>query len=101
MSLSLIKEHEAVSTFDRYAMPSETDWVVPSGFETAFRFEYEDGRAELLNLYPENPEASPISRSRSSAGTASRSSRIARRRTSVATTSRGSSPSSCTASRAR
>jgi hypothetical protein len=67
---------------DRYAMPSQTDWAVPSDFETAFRFEYEDGRAELLNLYrkgkrlqwdaaeridwsqdldPENPEGLPDS----------------------------------------
>jgi hypothetical protein len=69
-----------MSTLYRYAMPSETDWVVPSSFETAFRFEYDDGRAELLNLYrkgkklqwdaaeridwsqdldPENPEGLP------------------------------------------
>ncbi len=69
-----------MSTFYRYAMPSETDWAVPSAFETAFRFEYDDGRAELLNLYrkgkklqwdaaeridwsqdldPENPEGLP------------------------------------------
>jgi hypothetical protein len=40
-----------MSTFDRYAMPSKTDWDVPSEFETGFRFEYDDGRAELLNLY--------------------------------------------------
>ncbi len=69
-----------MSTFDRYAMPSQTDWAVPSDFETAFRFEYDDGRAELLRLYskgkklqwdaaeridwsqeldPENPEGLP------------------------------------------
>ena len=40
-----------MSTFDRYAMPSKTNWEVPSEFETGFRFEYDDGRAELLNLY--------------------------------------------------
>ena len=39
-----------MSTLDRYAMPSETDWAVPSSFETAFRFEYDDGRSDLLNL---------------------------------------------------
>jgi hypothetical protein len=69
-----------MSSFDRYAMPSDTDWAVPSGFDTAFRFEYDDGRSELLNLYrkgkklqwdaaeridwsqdldPENPEGLP------------------------------------------
>jgi hypothetical protein len=69
-----------MSSFDRYTMPSRTDWAIPSGFETAFRFEYDDGRAELLNLYrkgkqlqwdaaeridwsqaldPENPEGLP------------------------------------------
>jgi hypothetical protein len=69
-----------VSTFDRYAMPSEPDWEVPSAFDTGFRWEYDDGRSELLNLYrkgkklqwnaeeridwsqdldPENPEGLP------------------------------------------
>ena len=69
-----------MSTFDRYAMPSATDWSVPSSFETGFCFEYDDGRTDLLNLYrkgkklqwdaadridwsqdldPENPEGLP------------------------------------------
>jgi hypothetical protein len=69
-----------MSSIDRYEMPSETDWKVPSEFETGFRFEYDDGRAELLGLYrkgkklqwnaedridwshdldPENPEGLP------------------------------------------
>ncbi len=69
-----------MSTFDRYAMPSQTDWEVPAAFETAFRWEYADGRGDLLNLYrkgkklqwdaadridwsqdldPENPEGLP------------------------------------------
>jgi hypothetical protein len=69
-----------MSSFDRYAMPGDTDWAVPSGFDTAFRFEYDDGRSELLKLYrkgkklqwdaaeridwsqdldPENPEGLP------------------------------------------
>jgi hypothetical protein len=40
-----------MSSFDRYALPTETDWKVPAEFETAFEWEYEDGRAPLLNLY--------------------------------------------------
>ena len=69
-----------MTTFDRYEMPSETDWKIPSAFDTAFRWEYDDGRSDLLNLYrkgkklqwdaeeridwsqdldPENPEGLP------------------------------------------
>ncbi len=69
-----------MSTFDRYEMPTETDWQVPSEFETEFCWEYDDGRAKLLALYrkgkklqwdaeeridwsqdldPENPEGLP------------------------------------------
>jgi hypothetical protein len=40
-----------MSSFDRYAMPTDTDWTIPSDFETRFDWEYEDGRAGLLNLY--------------------------------------------------
>ena len=40
-----------MSSFDRYAMPAETDWTIPNEFETRFDWEYEDGRADLLNLY--------------------------------------------------
>ena len=43
-----------MSTFDRYQMPSQPDWEVPSEFETAFRWEYDDGQRDLLNLYPGN-----------------------------------------------
>ncbi len=69
-----------MSTHDRYAMPSETNWKVPASFETDFLWEYDDGRSKLLNLYrkgkklqwnaedridwsqdldPENPEGLP------------------------------------------
>jgi hypothetical protein len=40
-----------MSTFDRYAMPSDLDWEIPRGFETGFGWEYDDGRAGLVNLY--------------------------------------------------
>ncbi len=40
-----------MSTFDRYEMPTDPDWQVPSGFETNFRWEYDDGRSKLLGLY--------------------------------------------------
>jgi hypothetical protein len=69
-----------MSTFDRYEMPTDPSWQVPSEFETGFRWEYDDGRANLLALYrkgkklqwdaeeridwsqdldPENPEGLP------------------------------------------
>jgi hypothetical protein len=69
-----------MSTFDRYAMPSDPDWAIPGAFDTNFRWEYDDGRRDLLNLYrkgkrlqwdaderidwsqdldPENPEGLP------------------------------------------
>ncbi len=70
-----------MTTVDRYARPvTETDWILPQSFETVFRWEYEDGRDKLLNLYqkgkrlqwdaseridwsqnldPENPEGLP------------------------------------------
>jgi para-aminobenzoate N-oxygenase AurF len=41
-----------MSTADRYAVPTTTtDWDVKQDFTTAFRWEYEDGRASLLSLY--------------------------------------------------
>jgi hypothetical protein len=41
-----------MSTLDRYARPAEsTDWSVPQQFPTTFRWEYDDGREKLLNLY--------------------------------------------------
>jgi hypothetical protein len=39
-------------TIDRYAKPvGATEWEVPQTFGTAFRWEYNDGRDKLLNLY--------------------------------------------------
>lgn len=67
-------------SFDHYTLPTTADWQVPGAFATHFRFEYEDGRPDLLNLYrkgkqlqwnaeeridwsqdldPENPEGLP------------------------------------------
>jgi len=68
-------------TTERYAAdPGPMDWDVPTEFPTKFRWEYEDGREKLLNLYakgkrlqwdaadridwsqdldPENPEGLP------------------------------------------
>jgi hypothetical protein len=41
-----------MSTVDRYAVPTSTaDWDVKQQFTSTFRWEYEDGRASLLNLY--------------------------------------------------
>ena len=41
-----------MATIDRYAMPVDgADWTVPGAFATTFRWEYEDGREKLLNLY--------------------------------------------------
>ncbi|TMA81969.1 MAG: ferritin-like domain-containing protein [Deltaproteobacteria bacterium] len=70
-----------MSTHDRYAIPvTQTEWHAAQNFETVFRWEYEDGRDKLLNLYrkgkrlqwdaeeridwsqdldPENPEGLP------------------------------------------
>jgi hypothetical protein len=70
-----------MSTVDRYATPAEAiEWNIPQSFGTTFRWEYEDGRAPLLQLYekgktrqwnaneridwsqeldPENPEQMP------------------------------------------
>src|SRR5262249_1339082 len=39
-------------TTDRYARPVDgVQWNVPGSFETAFRWEYRDGRDSLLKLY--------------------------------------------------
>ena len=39
-------------TIDRYARPvADTSWDVPQSFGTTFRWEYNDGRDKLLNLY--------------------------------------------------
>jgi len=41
-----------MSTLDRYAVPcGAPSWDVPQEFTATFRWEYEDGRASLLNLY--------------------------------------------------
>jgi hypothetical protein len=41
-----------MSTRDRYARPAEGEgWSVPLSSATTFRWEYEDGREKLLNLY--------------------------------------------------
>ncbi len=41
-----------MSTLDRYATPlASKDWAVGQSFPTTFRWEYEDGREKLLNLY--------------------------------------------------
>jgi hypothetical protein len=70
-----------MSTHERYARPAnENEWNVEQGFDAVFRWEYEDGREKLLNLYekgkrlqwnaaeridwsqdldPENPEQMP------------------------------------------
>ena len=70
-----------MSTISRYARPLDgTEWRPPQEFETVFRWEYDDGRDKLLNLYqkgkrlqwdaaeridwsqdldPENPEGLP------------------------------------------
>ncbi len=41
-----------MTTSRRYATPVEdTVWQVPNTFETVFRWEYEDGRDALVNLY--------------------------------------------------
>ncbi len=70
-----------MSTVTRYAIPvGQTEWHPPQSFESVFRWEYDDGRDKLLNLYrkgkrlqwdaeeridwsqdldPENPEGLP------------------------------------------
>jgi hypothetical protein len=41
-----------MSTQKRYARPIERDeWKVPGGFETTFKWEYEDGVESLRKLY--------------------------------------------------
>jgi hypothetical protein len=72
---------QKVSTLERFPRPTtEADHVVPQDFQTHFRWEYQDGREKLLNLYakgkrlqwdaaeridwsqdldPENPEQMP------------------------------------------
>ncbi len=69
-----------MATFDRYALPAEPAWEVTGPVPASFRWEYQDGREPLTNLYrkgkrlqwdaetridwsqsldPENPEEMP------------------------------------------
>jgi hypothetical protein len=40
-----------MTTKERYALPTELDHAVPGAFDTNFRWEYDDGREKLINLY--------------------------------------------------
>ena len=41
-----------MTTQQRYAMPVDpSEWIIPSRFDSLMRWEYEDGRGSLLNLY--------------------------------------------------
>ena len=46
-----------MTTQQRYAIPVEpNEWTIPSRFDSLMRWEYEDGRASLLNLYEKGKE---------------------------------------------
>ena len=112
-----------MSTETRYALPAGTiDWTVPQSFNTTFRWEYEDGRAPLLALYakgkarqwnaaeridwslaldPENPEQLPDESMPIFGSEPYRRMTPAERVRARTHFRRGSSHSSCTASRAR
>jgi hypothetical protein len=46
-----------MTTQERYAMPVEpSEAIIPSRFDSLMRWEYEDGRAPLLNLYEKGKE---------------------------------------------
>ena len=46
-----------MTTHQRYAMPVDPiEWTLPSRFDSLMRWEYEDGRASLLNLYEKGKE---------------------------------------------
>ena len=46
-----------MTTQQRYAMPVDpSEWIVPSQFDSLLRWEYEDGRRGLLNLYEKGKE---------------------------------------------
>ena len=112
-----------MSTQQRYAMPVDlSEWIIPSRFDSLMRWEYEDGRASLLNLYekgkerqwngntridwsldldPENPQELPDEQI-SIFGSDIWNRMTARERADLRATCRpSSSRSSCTASRAR
>ncbi len=41
-----------MASADRYAVPADgTEWILPGQFDTTFRWEYEDARRALTNLY--------------------------------------------------
>ena len=40
-----------MSSFDHYELPSDPDWEVPGEFNTHFNWEYQNGRAGLMDLY--------------------------------------------------
>jgi len=46
-----------MTTQHRYAIPVDpTEWTIPSRFDSLLRWEYEDGRTSLLNLYEKGKE---------------------------------------------
>src|SRR6267142_397087 len=46
-----------MTTQQRYAMPVDSpEWIIPSRFDSLMRWEYEDGRSSLLNLYEKGKE---------------------------------------------
>jgi len=46
-----------MTTQQRYAIPVDpNEWTIPSRFDSLMRWEYEDGRASLLNLYEKGKE---------------------------------------------
>ena len=46
-----------MTTQQRYAMPVDpNEWFIPSRFDSLMRWEYEDGRRSLLNLYEKGKE---------------------------------------------
>ena len=46
-----------MTTRQRYAMAVDPpEWLIPSAFDSLMRWEYEDGRASLLNLYEKGKE---------------------------------------------
>jgi hypothetical protein len=41
-----------MTTMDRYTTPPEgNEWTTGQEFDTTFRWEYQDGRDKLMNLY--------------------------------------------------
>jgi hypothetical protein len=49
---NLAQSTEAAMTTERYAVPiDQVEWAVRGEFDTVFKWEYEDGRTGLMNLY--------------------------------------------------